>query len=355
MELNDYHLIINKLDEGTWRQFVEQQPQGNIFQTPEMFQVYTQAEEHQPELWAIVDKSQRPLALMLPVKITLKNGLLYRWTTRAVVYGSILYTPGVEGREAIKMLMKAYRREMRGCILFTELRNVTDLQDIQPVLQEFGFAKENHLNFVVDLRQMIDRMWDRLDPNAKSNINKARRKGVVIEEAVSPETVRTSYGLLQEVYNRIHVPLAHYSLFQATFDILRPKGMVKFFMARTGDTYIGTSIVLLYKDIVYGWYAGAIHDYSSYKAGEMLNWHVLEWGAQNGYSSFDFGGAGKPDEEYGPRKFKAKFGGTLVNYGRNTCVHSPQRLRISRIGYQVLRNLPFVNKRLKASDDKMFS
>jgi lipid II:glycine glycyltransferase (peptidoglycan interpeptide bridge formation enzyme) len=204
------------------------------------------------------------------------------------------------------------------------------------------------------LRQRIDKIWNRLDPNAKSNVKKARRKGVVIEEADSPETLRISYSLLQKVYSRIHVPLSNYTLFQATFDILRPKGMAKFFMARTENAYLGTSIILLYKDIVYGWYAGAIPEYSSYKAGDLLNWHILEWGAQNGYNSFDFGGAGKPDEPYGPRDFKAKFGGVLVNYGRNICVHSPQKLMISQIGYQVLRNLPFLNKRPKAAGDQMF-
>jgi serine/alanine adding enzyme len=341
MELNDHNLIVNKLDEGNWRQFVEQHPQGNIFHTPEMFQVFARALRHQPNFWAAVDNRDRPLALLLPVQVTLKDGLLRLLTTRAVAYGSALCVPNQEGQEALAKLLNAYQKEVKRKLLFTELRNLTDSQEIQPVLEDSGFVYENHLNFVVDLKQKTDRMWDRLDPNAKSNIKKARRKGVVIDEAISPETVRTSYGLLQEVYSRIHVPLAHYSLFQAAFDILRPKGMAKFFMARTGDTYIGTSIVLLYKDVVYGWYAGAIHEYSSHKAGEMLNWHIFEWGAQNGYSSFDFGGAGKPDEEYGPRQFKAKFGGTLVDYGRNTCVHAPQRLRISQYGYQLLRNLLF--------------
>ena len=45
----------------------------------------------------------------------------------------------------------------------------------------------------------------------------------------------------------------------------------------------------------------------------------------------DFGGAGKPDEPYGVRTFKAKYGGELVNYGRYVCVHSRGRLAISRI------------------------
>ena len=37
-------------------------------------------------------------------------------------------------------------------------------------------------------------------------------------------------------------------------------------------------------------------------------WHTLDWGAEDGYSLNNFGGAGKPDEEYGVRDFKAKFG-----------------------------------------------
>ncbi|MDH4208252.1 MAG: hypothetical protein OEV76_05210, partial [Anaerolineae bacterium] len=54
---------------------------------------------------------------------------------------------------------------------------------------------------------------------------------------------------------------------------------------------------------------------------------------------YDFGGAGKADEEYGVRDFKAKFGGDLVCYGRNTCVHAPFRLAMSKLGYEGYRRL----------------
>jgi serine/alanine adding enzyme len=54
---------------------------------------------------------------------------------------------------------------------------------------------------------------------------------------------------------------------------------------------------------------------------------------------FDFGGAGRPDEPYGPREFKSKFGGELVDYGRDVLVHGPVRLRVSRSAYAVARRL----------------
>jgi len=68
-------------------------------------------------------------------------------------------------------------------------------------------------------------------------------------------------------------------------------------------------------------------------------WHVLKWGAENGYKVYDFGGAGKPSEKYGVRDFKSKFGGDLVCFGRNTCVHAPALMRLSQVGYSIYRRL----------------
>jgi lipid II:glycine glycyltransferase (peptidoglycan interpeptide bridge formation enzyme) len=37
---------------------------------------------------------------------------------------------------------------------------------------------------------------------------------------------------------------------------------------------------------------------------DYLVWQVLIYGINNGYQIFDFGGAGKPEVNYGPREFK---------------------------------------------------
>jgi lipid II:glycine glycyltransferase (peptidoglycan interpeptide bridge formation enzyme) len=115
--------------------------------------------------------------------------------------------------------------------------------------------------------------------------------------------------------------------------------MVKFWLARVGDAYIAASVELLYKGVIYGWYGGVDRAYTEHTPGELLMWHILKWGAEDGCSLYDFGGAGKPDEEYGVRDFKAKFGGELVCYGRNTYIHAPRLLRLSELGYGVYRHL----------------
>ena len=329
--------VVRQLDERSWREFVDQHPQGNVFHTPEMFHVFARAEGHYPTLWAAVGNGGHVLALMLPVQITLLNGLMRRFTTRAVVYGSVLCAPGAEGQDALAKLLYTYKRKVKGGALFTELRNLSDGSVIQPALQDNGFGHEGHLNFLIDLERPTEELWSSIDSNVRTNVRKARRKGVVVEEVTSLEKVPAAYAVLASVYERIQVPLAPLSLFEAAFEILHPQGMIKLFKACVEDACIGIAVRLLYKDVIYAWYAGTIREYAKYKANDLLNWHVLEWGAQNGFRCFDFGGAGKPDQDYGPRRFKAKFNGTLVNYGRNICVHHPLRLRFSEWGYEVYR------------------
>ncbi len=82
------------LPENVWRSFVDDNPLGNIFHTPEMYKVFSKTKGHFPELWAAVDEGGLPLALLLPVKISVFDGWLRQLTTRAVVFGSVLWSPG---------------------------------------------------------------------------------------------------------------------------------------------------------------------------------------------------------------------------------------------------------------------
>ena len=72
--------------------------------------------------------------------------------------------------------------------------------------------------------------------------------------------------------------------------------------------------------------------------------YILESGSESGYRKYDFGGAGKSDEDYGVRQFKAKFGGELVNYGRNTWVPSPLIFSVTNFGYEIVQKLNLFNR-----------
>jgi hypothetical protein len=332
--------IVDNVEPEHWRRYVANHPEGNIFHTPEMFEVFSRTQNHRPLLWAAVDIRQELQALLLPVNITLMNGWLRKLSARAVAYGGVLCDSNSEGKEALRLLLERYKSEARKSVLFTELRNLSNFESMQPILNEQNFYYEDHLNYLIDLERPPEAIFQHIGRRTRKNIRRALKKGeVTVKEAREPEQTEICYNLLRRTYSRARVPLPDRSLFEAAFEILYPKRMIRFTIAFVGKTPAAASMELLYKDTIYGWYGGVDRTFSSYMPNELLMWHILRWGSENGYGLYDFGGAGKPDEEYGVRDFKAKFGGEKVCFGRNICVHRPVLTRLVEVGYGIYRRV----------------
>jgi lipid II:glycine glycyltransferase (peptidoglycan interpeptide bridge formation enzyme) len=335
--------LVNELDHSTWRDFVQRNPMGNIFHTPEMFAVFQRADGHLPKLWAIVDETGQPYALLTPVEIIL-NRTLRLIATRAVVYGSVLFDPGSTGVNAVKMLLTEYQKVVPRRVLFVELRNLTDLGDIQPDLNECGFFFEDHLNYLINLARPVEAIFEDIGPRTRKNIRRGlNREKVQIDVLEQRDQLLECYQLIAKTYQAAGIPLAHPSLFEAAFDILHPKGMIRFTMARVDQQLAAVSVELLYNQVVYGWYSGLDRNYASYVPNELIMWHILKWSAEQGFHTYDFGGAGKPSEKYGVRDFKAKFGGKLVNYGRYKLIISPLVYQLGEAAFNVGKRLRIWN------------
>jgi lipid II:glycine glycyltransferase (peptidoglycan interpeptide bridge formation enzyme) len=236
------------------------------------------------------------------------------------------------------MLLQTYRRKARTTALFTELRNLSDLSELQPILEKNGFVYEEHLNYLIDLNRPSDEILQSVGRSTRKKIRKTLRDNLVqIIEVKNRVELEPCYETLQKTFSRAKVPLADYSLFAAACEELSPKGMARSLLAKVEGVIAACSIELAYKDVIYGWYGGSDRAYRRISLNEILIWHVLKWGADGDYRLYDFGGAGKPDEKYGVRDFKAKFGGKLVCFGRNRWVHYPALLRLSELGYYIYR------------------
>lgn len=331
-------MIVNSLDEHVWRGFVDQHPKGNIFHTPEMFQVFARTKGYKPTLWAVVDERYQPLALLLPVQITLKDGLLRPLTTRAIVCGSVLCSTD-KPTQALATLLTSYAQRAKRQAIFTELRNLTDLSTFQQILNQSRFCYEDHYNYLIDLNKPEQDIWQSISQSGRKAIRKSINRGIIVDVIHDRSAIPIFYNLLHQTYRRARVPLPDISLFEAVFDVLVPKGMAKMLLGRVENSYVAASLEMPYKDIIYSWYSGYDWNSRSVYPNDGLVWYILKWGAENGYRSFDFGGAGKLDEFYGVRDFKAKFGGRLVNFGRNTYVHSPFSLALSKVGYRFYRQI----------------
>jgi hypothetical protein len=261
-------------------------------------------------------------------------------TTRAIAYGSVLYAPDQAGQEGLARLLPAYRQSLKSSALFIELRNLHDVSAIQPILGTCHYDFVDYWDYLVDTSLPVDAVLRNLHKSAQKKIAQALKKQRFdIVEAQELAQVKLCYSILKKTYANAHIPLVDYSMFEAAFKTLYPKGMVKFLLGQVDGQAVAASVALIYKDVIYDWYQGFDRAFAAYLPNDLMVWYLLKWGAEHQFRTFDFGGAGRPEETYGPRQFKAKFGGLQVNVGRNVCVTSPNLLRISKWGYELLRNL----------------
>jgi len=320
--------IISNPDKKIWEHFVYNHPRGNIFQTPEMADVYKNTKNHFPLTLAAIDsRSDEMTALVTAVRIHQFSGPLGLFTSRSIITGGPLYHDNPKGHESVRLLMEQYDAIAGRSALYTEIRNLWDTKNF-PVPRDYTY--EEHLNYLVDLSAGEEKLWKNLSQSRRHGITKSRKKGVTIEEISSEHEVETLYLLLKETYNKVHHPLADKSFFNSVYMHLISKNRGKIFFARHENRSIGVSIFLVYKNTVYAWYRGSLQEYSKLFPNDLLVWHTLQWGSMNTYSIFDFMGAGKPDQKYGVRDFKRQFGGSLVNYGRYKKIHSPIKYWIAQ-------------------------
>ena len=293
--------VVQDLDRQQWQTFVDGCAGASIFHTPEMHEVFALADGHTPELWAALGDDGQLLALFNPVAVTVLGGPLRYLTSRAVAFGSVLCAPGPEGKAALDELLHAYDRGRPISTIFTELRNVSQLNGLRPVLDGRGYRHEEHLNFLIDLTQPEAKLWNGIRSNARRNIRKAEAEGVVVAEMSGLEALPEVFTLLKAVYRRIQVPLPDESLFRAALEVLKPRDMLRVLVARESDAkdapLIGAVMLLVYGGIMTYWYTGTLREYSALRPSDLLVWRALQLGVATGCRCFDFGGGGRADEE----------------------------------------------------------
>jgi len=140
-------IVTDSIDPEKWVDFVYNHPHGNIFQTPEMQEVYERTKNYDPITLAAVDGGGEILALVQAVVIREMGGYPGTFSTRSVIQGGPLYVGGNEGKEAVRMLMGHYNGIARKKALYTQIRNMWDTSEIFDILKTVGYRSEEHLNF----------------------------------------------------------------------------------------------------------------------------------------------------------------------------------------------------------------
>ena len=330
--------IIGNPNKRDWSEFVYKHPLGNIYQTPEMAEVYRRTKNYEPIVLAVVNETDEIVAIMLATIVKEAGRLMGPFTARSIIPGGPLFV-GSAGARAVSLLLRKYEEIVKKRVLYSEIRMLHEASSLDPVLKKHGFVFEDHFNALIDLSKSKEELWKQLKRDRQRGIRKAMNLGITIERCDNRKNLKVCYSLIKETYKRARIPLADITLFEAAFDVLRPKDKALFLFAVYNGRCIATQIALVYKDTIYAWYTGAIKEYLKYHPGDLLIWHLLEWGSENGFKTFDFGGGGSPTKNVNIRYYKSRFGCKFFNYGRYKKIHSPIKMNLSKMGFKIYRNL----------------
>ncbi|MEM9643397.1 MAG: GNAT family N-acetyltransferase [Planctomycetota bacterium] len=318
-----------------WDRYVKSHPKGSVFHTSAMLQTLAGVPKHHPIGLAALGTNGEIVALLAATRIETVSGLASRFASRCVWNAEPLCNADPVGHDGLSAIIDAHDDELRGRVLFTEVRPLLAETGERTIMESRDYVFKDYLNYVVDTTCSTDVSMARVGKSTRKKIRQSFKRGVEIVIDSSHAGIERMYGLVVESYRRSQIPLADIAMFHEAFDCLG-ESVVKIRLATHEGQDVAGGISLAFGDRFFAWYGGSTRP-KGIVPFDCLTWDEIRWCTENQFRCYDFGGAGWPDEEYGPRDFKAKFGGELTHYGRYRKVYSPLKMRIAETGFKTLR------------------
>lgn len=336
-------LLNNEIDRAQWKIFLESHPKANVFQTPEMFDVYQQTPRYAPQVIAL--KQDKQIVGLLMWVVMREKGIKARFSARSIIQGAPLAKD--DKPEYIIALLEAYEQMRDKRVIYTQVRNHFEMLTTNDAFQRYGYRFESHLNFIIKLDNE-ESIWNRIGKGRIKQIKKAQMNGLYVDVyepgQITNELIDRGYEVISSVYHHAGLPLTDLEQIQASN---KHRLLVMYVVRNFDGEMLGCRFGLLYRDSIYGWYAGSYRRYYSLFPNDILIWETLRWGVMKGYKTFDYGGAGEPNKPYGVRAFKQQMGGELVNFGRYEKIHMRMMYNIGVIGMKLIKSIKTLTEHIK--------
>lgn len=327
---------IENIDTRLLTAFVVNHENSNIFQTSDYYNVHKNQQGSTPFGYAVTE-NQHIAGIVIGVIYENYFPPVHFFTRRAVILGGPLVLSG--RNDVLEFMLKKLISQLRKKCVYVQFRNLSDITQFRQIFEKSGFIYEDHLDIIHNLNKPAEEIKLKISKNKRGNINKSRNKGAFVREISDLSEFRKGINLIRGTYKRVGLPLPDDDFFINAHRQLSDNEILKTFGAFYQDVLIGVRMELCFNGMIYDWYAGADENYKSLYPNDLLPYSILMWGHENGFYTFDFGGAGKPDVPYGVREHKLKFGGELVNYGRYELVNQKLIMSFSKLAFWLLKKI----------------
>lgn len=333
-------LTYHEIDIQQWQALIDRSPYATWFQTKEAYEFYAANPEEMTPFAVGIEENGHLVGVIVGYTTQEKNPIKQLLTYRSIIIGGPLLDEHISS-DALNALLVAVKQVTKKAI-YVETRNFNDYSKWREIFEQCGFQYQPHLNFHVDTTKPWETIENNIGKHRRKYIRLSYRDGVEVELEPTLQQVKEYYAVLEDLYRtKVRMPLQPWSFFERLYHL----PSCKYLLVLYNNQVVGGSICMTLKGHgVYEWYAcGKDGIFRNIHPSSITKHIGMKFASDNGYKVFDMMGAGKPDQPYGVRDFKAEFGGTLVEHGRFLCVCKPILYWIGKLVVTLLKkSLKFI-------------
>lgn len=308
---------LDQINLEDYEKFVSLNSERIFFQSKKAIEFFEHLDNYKLLLFTIEKENQIRASLM--ATIIKENGLKSFFSRRCIVWAGPVFQDGYE--DLVDTLLKAFGDRVSKMAIYIEFRNFFNTSKIKKYFLNNSYQYNEHFNSIINTSN-LDIVKLKLSKSKRRQINQSFINGAQIIEPNNISQVQEFYDILNSLYKkRVRKPLPNFDFFKAFYF---KKELGKYFLISFENRIIGGIMCPIDKDTIYEWFiCGLDGSIKNVYPSVLATWAPIEYAAKTGIKWFDFMGAGKPNEDYGVREFKLKFGGELVEYGRFFKVLNP--------------------------------
>lgn len=324
---------VEEIDKKQWKDLLKSSKHRSFFQSLSCFNFYDRLSFL--ESFVVAVNENDILKGVIVGYIQKDGGRIKSYLSRRAIINSGPLLASDISDEALKAILSACIKLLKGHSIYIESRNFADYSAYQDIFRQTGFIYKPHLNFQIDTSSEEVALQN-MGKSRKRDIKVTLRDGAKIICSPTLSDIEQYYSVLEKLYaNKIKTPLFPFEFFKK----LNEEEYGKFLLVSYESKIIGGTVCVGLPDgSLYEWFAcGKDGVYKNIHASTLATFAGIEYAYTHGFPIFDMMGAGKPDKDYGVREFKSKFGGEFVENGRFIFIQKPLLFRIGKLGVKLIK------------------
>ncbi len=291
-----------------WDKFVEESRQGNLFSTSLWMEVLNHYPDGKAKLIGIFRSNEIISGILLyERKKAFLNIMAYPPLTP---FTSIIFK---ESKSLKISKMESSQKKIIGIFddylnkkyNFIALQLEPSIKDVRPFLW-LGWKSTINYTYKVDLSN-LDNLWEKIDKDAKYEINKAKKNNIKI---TTGENIEEFLVLYEKTFSKqgSKTPL-NKDFIKEMFGVLLKKDKIRLYSAKTSSGEVISSSIAIWDNKKAYYILAASDPDANVVANYLLLWQIIEDMSKK-FSSMDLVGANIPAIV----KFKREFATKLVPY-----------------------------------------